>query len=156
GSDASFLRLLVQLERAFDLNYRWHLLLRAEAGTSATGNFDDLPGIYRFLAGGDRSVRGFGYNSLSPVEQVTRADGSTGLDRVGGRHMLVGSAEIVRDLPWNLAGAVFFDAGNAFNSFDDGLEYAAGVGLRYRLPGVSIGLDLAKPLSTGGGMRLHL
>jgi translocation and assembly module TamA len=64
--------------------------------------------------------------------------------------------EIVRDLPLNLAVATFFDAGNAFDSWGDGLEYAAGVGVRYRLPVVSIGLDVAKPLSTGGNYRLHL
>jgi outer membrane translocation and assembly module TamA len=27
-----------------------------------------LPGTERFFAGGDRSVRGFGYNDLSPVD----------------------------------------------------------------------------------------
>jgi translocation and assembly module TamA len=62
----------------------------------------------------------------------------------------------VRDLPLNLAVAGSFDAGNAFNSWGDKLEYSAGIGLRYRLPVVSIGLDVAKPLSTGGKYRLHL
>ena len=85
-----------------------------------------------------------------------QADGSTELKKTGGRYLLVGSVEMVRDLPWNLAVATFFDAGNAFNSFHDPLEYAAGVGLRYRLPGVSIGLDVAKPLSSSGSLRLHL
>ena len=33
---------------------------------------------------------------------------------------------------------------------------AAGVGFRYRLPVVSLGVDVAKPLSTSGGVRLHL
>jgi translocation and assembly module TamA len=156
GSDASFLRLLVQSERSFDLNYRWHLLLRGEAGASIVNNFSELPGIYRFFAGGDRSVRGFGYQSLSPEDLVTNRDGTTELKKTGGRHLLVGSVEIVRDLPLNLAVATFFDIGNAFNNFHDPLEYAAGVGLRYRLPGIAIGLDVAKPLSTGGNPRLHL
>lgn len=151
GSDADFLRLLLQAERTFDLDYRWHLQLRGEFGTSVVSDFSELPGIYRFFAGGDRSVRGFGYNSLSPEELI---DGE--LKGVGGRHMMVGSVELVRDLPWSLAVAGFFDVGNAFNSFKDGVEYAAGVGIRYRLPVVSIGLDFARPLSTGGGLRLHL
>ena len=75
---------------------------------------------------------------------------------VGGKHLLVGSLEIVRDLPRNLAVATFFDVGNAFDHFGDKLEYAAGVGFRYRLPVVSLGVDVAKPLSTSGGWRLHL
>ena len=50
----------------------------------------------------------------------------------------------------------FFDVGNAFNRFGDPLEYSVGVGLRYRLPVVSLGLDMAQPLSTNDGPRLHL
>ncbi len=155
GSDADFLRLDLQMERSFDLDYRWHLLLRGEIGASLVSDFSDVPGIYRFFAGGDRSVRGFAYNSLSPEEPVT-SGGVTELRKTGGRHLIVGSAEIVRDLPLNLGVATFFDFGNAFNNFKDPLEYAVGVGVRYRLPVVSIGLDVAKPLSTGGDMRLHL
>jgi translocation and assembly module TamA len=155
GSDANFLRLNLRVERNFDLDYRWHLLLRGELGASLVSDFSEVPGIYRFFAGGDRSVRGFAYNSLSPEEPVTRA-GVTELRKTGGRHLVVGSTEIVRDLPLNLGVAAFFDFGNAFNSFKDPIEYAAGMGVRYRLPVVSIGLDIAKPLSSNGDIRLHL
>ena len=156
GSDSDFLRLLVQSERQFDLTRKWHVLLRGELGTSLVKNFSEMPGIYRFFAGGDRSVRGFGYQTLSPKEMVLQRDGTLKLTGVGGKHLLVGSAELVRDLPYNLAVATFVDAGNAFNHFGDKLEYAAGVGFRYRLPVVSLGVDVAKPLSTSGGVRLHL
>jgi len=156
GSDADFLRLLLQGERVFDFADQWHLLVRAEIGVSLVNNFDDLPGIYRFFAGGDRSVRGFGYNSLSPEELVTNRNGLTELKKTGGRHLAVGSVEIVRDLPRNLAIATFVDVGNAFNEFSDPMEYSAGIGLRFRLPVVSIGIDLAQPLSTSGSLRLHM
>lgn len=157
GSDSDFLRLHVQSERQFDLTRRWHLLLRGELGTTWTRNFGEVPGIYRFFAGGDRSVRGFGYNTLSPEEPVTQSDGTVDMKAVGGRHLAVGSVEFVRDLPWwNLAAATFFDFGNAFDHFGDRIEYAAGVGVRYRLPVVSLGLDVAKPLSRSGNPRLHL
>jgi translocation and assembly module TamA len=157
GSDANFLRLLVQSEHTFDLSLKWHLQLRGEVGASLVSDFSELPGIYRFFAGGDRSVRGFAYNSLSPEELVTDSDGTTSLKKTGGRYLVVGSTEIVRDLPWNLAVATFFDFGNAFNDAHTPLEYAAGVGVRYRLPGVSVGIDVAKPLSVPNGkLRLHL
>jgi translocation and assembly module TamA len=151
GSDADFLRLDLRAERKFDLSDRWHLLLRGEFGTSLVSQFSDVPGIYRFFAGGDQSVRGFAYNSLSPEEPVV-VDGVTELRKTGGRHL------VVRDLPWwNLAAATFFDFGNAFNSFKDPIEYAAGVGIRYRVKDLlSVGLDVAKPLSSNGDMRLHL
>jgi translocation and assembly module TamA len=157
GSDADFLRLDLRAERKIDLTSRWHLLLRGEFGTSLVSEFSDVPGIYRFFAGGDQSVRGFAYNSLSPEEPVTRG-GVTELRKTGGRHLVTGSVEVVRDLPWwNLGAATFFDFGNAFNSFKDPIEYAAGVGIRYRVQSlISVGLDVAKPISTNGDMRLHL
>ena len=156
GSDSDFLRLHLQTERVFDLRPRWHLLLRGEVGTSWARDFDSLPGIYRFFAGGDRSVRGFGYNTLSPTQSVTDANGNTQELAVGGRHLLAGSVEIVRDLPRNLAVAAFFDGGNAFNHFGEPLAYAAGIGVRYRLPVVSIGIDVAQPLSQSGSPRFNI
>ena len=156
GSDADFLRLHVQTERVLDLAPAWHLLLRGEFGTSWSRDFSSLPGIYRFFAGGDRSVRGFGYNSLSPTRTVLDFNGVSQDIAVGGRHLVVGSAEVVRDLPRNLAVAAFVDAGNAFDHFGEPLAYAAGVGVRYRLPVVSIGLDIAQPLSQSGSPRLNI
>ncbi len=149
GSDTDFTRLVVRDERRFRLADRWHLQLRAEAGASAVGDFQELPAQYRFFAGGDRSVRGYAYDELSPVD----ADGN----RIGGRHLLTGSIELQRDLPRNFLAAVFVDGGNAIDDFGDPLEYSAGIGLRYRLPFLSIGLDVAQSISEPGRKpRLHL
>ncbi len=149
GSDTDFARLLIHDERHFRLTGRWHLQLRAELGASAVGNFQELPAQYRFFAGGDRSVRGYAYEELSPVD----ADGN----RVGGRHLMTGSIELQRNLPRNFVAALFVDGGNAINNFGDRLEYSLGVGLRYRLPFLSIGLDVAQSISEPDrGPRLHL
>lgn len=149
GSETDFTRLIVRDERRFRLAGRWNLQLRAELGASAVGDFQELPAQYRFFAGGDRSVRGYGYEELSPVD----ADGN----RIGGRYLMAGSIELQRNLPRNLVAAVFLDGGNAVNSFGDRLEYSAGVGLRYRLPFLSIGLDVAQSLSEPDrSPRLHL
>jgi translocation and assembly module TamA len=157
GGDSDFLRLHVQSERVFDFADRWHLLLRGEAGASLVRNFEELPGIYRFFAGGDRSVRGFAFNALSPrTDVLQRTTGEVITKNTGGRHLLVGTVEVARDLPRNLAAATFFDIGNAFNRFGDPLEYSAGIGLRFRLPAVTLGVDIAQPLSTSAGPRLHL
>lgn len=156
GSNADFLRLHMQGERVFDLLPKWHVLVRGELGASLTRNFENLPGIYRFFAGGDQSVRGFAYNSLSPTETVMLRNGTQAVVSDGGRQLLVGSAELVRDLPRSFAIAAFYDIGNAFNKFGDPLAKAAGIGLRYRLPVVAIGLDIAKPLSQSGSPRLNL
>jgi translocation and assembly module TamA len=149
GSDTNFTRLLIRDERRFHLSARWHLQLRAELGASVVGEFQELPAQYRFFAGGDRSVRGYAYEELSPVD----ADGN----RIGGRNLMTGSIELQRDLPRNFVAALFVDGGNAVNNFGDRLEYSAGVGLRYRLPFLSIGIDVAQSISEPGrGPRLHL
>jgi translocation and assembly module TamA len=128
---------------------RWHLQLRGEIGVSAVAEFQELPAQYRFFAGGDRSVRGYGYEELSPVD----ADGN----RIGARNLVTGSIELQRSLPRNFVAAVFVDTGNAVDDFGDPLEYSVGVGLRYRLPFLSIGLDVAQSISESDrSPRLHL
>ena len=149
GSNSNFLRFFIQDDQRIDLSQVWHLLLRGQFGVSLVSQFSELPAFERFFAGGDRSVRGFALNDLSPVD----ANGQ----RVGGRDLIVGSVEIERDLPRGFAVATFVDAGNAVNSFREHLEYSAGVGVRYKLPAVSIGLDVAKAISRSDlSPRLHL
>lgn len=149
GSDTNFTRIVVSDERRFRLADKWRLELRGEVGASAVGDFEELPAQYRFFAGGDESVRGYGYEELSPVD----ADGN----KIGGRHLITSSVELQRDLPKNLVGAVFMDAGNAINKFGDPLEYSVGIGLRYRLPFLSIGLDVAQSISESGrSPRVHI
>jgi len=82
-------------------------------------------------------------------------------ERRGGNYLLTGTVEIERDLPRNFGVAAFFDGGNAFDRIGDPLALSFGVGLRWRLPVVTVGLDVAKPLHAPGypdlpGPRLHL
>jgi translocation and assembly module TamA len=170
GADESFVQLRLEGQRVFDITENWHLLLRGEVAGSLVGELSELPGTYRFFAGGDNSVRGFGYNDLSPAQEQLVRNEETGEFQmqsvlVGGRHMITGTFEVIRDLPRNLGIAVFFDFGNAFDEFGespdpndpDYLEYSAGLGFRYRLPVVTVGVDVAQPLSEpGAGPRFHI
>jgi translocation and assembly module TamA len=170
GADESFMQVRLEGQRVFDITDHWHLLLRGEVAGSIVGELSELPGTYRFFAGGDNSVRGFGYNDLSPAQEQLVRDEETGdfvmrSVLVGGKHMVTGTFEVIRDLPRNLGIAVFFDFGNAFDEFGkspdpndpDFLEYSAGIGFRYRLPVVTVGVDVAQPLSEpGAGPRFHI
>jgi translocation and assembly module TamA len=149
GSDTNFARLTVKDERLFPLNDKWGIYLRGQVGTSAVGDFEELPANYRFFAGGDQSVRGYGYQELSPLD----AQGN----KVGGRHLLTATFEVQRVFKGSWVAAVFADGGNAINDFNDPLEYSVGIGLRYRLPFLSIGLDVAQSISEPDrSPRLHL
>ena len=66
--------------------------------------------------------------------------------KVGGKDVITGTFEVVRDLPKNLGVAAFFDYGNAFDRFDTKLAYSVGIGLRVRLPVLTLGIDIAQPL----------
>ena len=177
GSDANFIQLHVQAERVFRLGKKWHLLLRDEVGASLVSRFSQLPTVFRFFAGGDNSVRGFAYNDLSPTEAVC-TQSPTGQPlrnpngscqaiaqyiKVGGKDVITGTVEVIRDLPNNFGIAAFFDYGNAFDSFAQlarkcspaaaqqqvctSLQYSVGIGLRVRLPVMTLGVDIAEPLS---------
>jgi translocation and assembly module TamA len=157
GSDASYLRFYGRAERVWPIRGPWYVRGRGEFGTSWVDDFSELPASQRFFAGGDRSVRGFALNELSPPldETQTRA-GSSGQGG-GGEHKLVASVELERDFPRNFRGAVFFDTGNAFNDWSTPLEYSIGIGVRWRLPMLMIGLDVAQALSESDRRpRLHL
>jgi translocation and assembly module TamA len=156
GSDASYLRFYARGERVWSIGGPWYLRLRGEVGTSWVDDFSELPASQRFFAGGDRSVRGFALDSLSPPAEGVQTDQNSN-DGVGGEHKLVGSVEIERDLPKNFRVAVFYDTGNAFNDWDTPLEYSVGVGLRWKLPMLLIGVDVAQALSEPDKRpRLHL
>jgi translocation and assembly module TamA len=155
GSDASYLRFVARAEKVWSITGPWHLRLRGEIGSSWINEFSELPASQRFFAGGDRSVRGFALNELSPPGPPD-ADGNP-TEGVGGENKLIGSIEIERDLPRDFRLALFFDTGNAFNDWQEPLEYSVGVGVRWKLPMLMLGIDVAQALSEPGkNPRLHL
>jgi translocation and assembly module TamA len=159
GSDASYLRFYARAERVWPIkDGPWYLRSRGEFGTSWISEFSQLPASQRFFAGGDRSVRGFAVNSLSPpLEEGGTATGNATEESGGGEHKIVASIEFERDLRSNFRAAVFADIGNAFNDWSTPLEYSVGIGIRWKLPMLMIGVDLAQALSQPDMKpRLHL
>ncbi len=151
GANNRFIQAVAEGSLLLPLPWRLTLVTRAKAGATfqneAVGN---LPVSYRFFAGGDRSVRGYSYQSLGPVNAFGQV--------IGGRDILVGSLELDRALFTNWGAAVFYDAGNAFNSFGDfRLVKGAGVGVRYFTVVGALRLDLARQLGVPQpGYRIHL
>ena len=155
GSDASYLRFIARAERVWRLGGPWHLRLRGEVGASWVDDFSELPASQRFFAGGDRSVRGFDLNELSPPGPPDAEGNPTA--GVGGENRLIGSVEIERDVFNDFRVAAFYDTGNAFNDWGDPLEYSVGIGVRWRLPMIMLGIDIAQALSEPDkNPRLHL
>jgi len=148
-SDTTFLRGETAGRAVYPLAERARALFRLQAGGMAVEDFAQLPTTERFYAGGDRSVRGYKYQSLGPTDESG--------DNTGGRYLLAGSAEVDYLIWKKWGGALFIDAGNADDDFPPDLEIGAGAGLRWRTPVGMLRLDFAHPFSNSDdNLRIHI
>lgn len=124
-------------------------LARIQLGAVATNSFSDVPPSLRFFAGGDQSVRGYGYETLSPRNDNNVTE--------GGRYMVAGSVEYQFEFTKSWRAVVFVDHGNAMNDLLDPLATGVGAGVRWVSPVGPLRLDLAKGLNPefGGDWRIH-
>ncbi|KXO10198.1 autotransporter assembly complex protein TamA [Marinobacter excellens] len=148
-SDADILHVNVLARGLYTLADNHRFLTRFNFGGVATNSFSDVPPSLRFFAGGDQSVRGYGYETLSPRDDNGVA--------VGGRFQLVGGVEYQYEFVRNWRVAAFVDKGNAVNDVFDRLATGAGLGIRWVSPVGPLRLDLAKGLDEefDGGWRIH-
>lgn len=113
-----------------------------------TDNFEKVPYNLRFFAGGDQSLRGFDYKSLSPRDFGFK---------IGGQALAVGTLEYNYQFKEGWRAAVFSDFGNAYDEkFSNPSEYSLGLGIRWNSPIGPIRLDVASGISDPGKpIRLH-
>ncbi|NCC40845.1 MAG: outer membrane protein assembly factor [Gammaproteobacteria bacterium] len=156
-SDASFLSGTFQIKwiRRFAEDYR--LITRSDLGVTLAGELDDVPVSRRFFAGGDNSLRGWGFDALGPIDPVTQ-------EVIGGRYLAVGSLELERRLTGPWSAALFTDFGNAFDpDYEQSFSQSVGLGVRWASPIGPVRMDLAFDVtdddtSGSGGLppaRLH-
>ena len=145
----AFLRTSVWARWIKSFGEKHRVLLRFNGGMLTTDSFDRLPPTIRFFAGGDESVRGFDYESLGPKDE----EGNV----IGGRRLAVASIEYERHLTGNWYGAVFLDAGNAFDDSDFDPAVGIGPGLKWVSPLGPIRAYIGVPLQgDDDGVRFHL
>lgn len=125
-----------------DERNRFIIAGRVAAGSLIGADVTDVPPARRFYAGGGGSIRGYGYQSVSP----RNGDG----DIIGGLSFFEASAELRVKITDTIGVVPFFDMGAAFeDEIPDlsGLRYAAGLGLRYYTSIGPVRLDAAIPLN---------
>jgi translocation and assembly module TamA len=128
-----------------DLSGAGNLVLAGRLSVASVfgGSVDELPADRLLYAGGGGSVRGYEFRSISPEDE----DG----DPTGGRSLVEGSIELRYRFLGDYGIVPFFDAGtvteDTFPSFDEKLQYAAGLGLRYYSTIGPIRADVAVPLN---------
>jgi translocation and assembly module TamA len=147
-ADTTFAQASLRTKAIYTLFDQWRCIGRADIGTTLVDDIYDLPPALRFYAGGDQSVRGYGYKKIGPVD----ADGNV----LGGKNMLTYSVELERTLFDAWSGAIFYDSGTAMNSFSNiTLHSGAGIGVRWSGVFGQIRLDLARALDEEGSWRIH-
>ena len=129
----------------FDFSGQGNLVLAGRLSVASVfgGSIDELPADRLLYAGGGGSVRGYEFRSISPEDD----DG----DPTGGRSLVESSIELRYRFLDDYGIVPFFDAGtvteDTYPSFDEKLQYAAGLGFRYYSPIGPIRADVAVPLN---------
>ncbi|SQI43466.1 outer membrane protein assembly factor YaeT [Leminorella richardii] len=153
GSDVNFTVTQAQNVwiRSLGKNDSHRFIARGNIGWIETGDFTKVPPSLRFFAGGDRSIRGYKYKSVSPED----SDGKL----TGASKMATGSLEYQYNVTGNWWGAAFADGGDAVNKIDDyKFKKGAGVGVRWASPIGPIKFDIAAPIGDKdeSGMQFYI
>ncbi len=110
------------------------------------GGVEQIPATQRFFAGGGGSVRGYGYQEISPYNENDEA--------TGGRSYVTGSFEARIKITDTIGIVPFIDVGTVSDSiapdFSD-IRAGAGAGIRYATPFGPLRLDFAVPLNKYDG-----
>ncbi|MEQ5802146.1 autotransporter assembly complex family protein [Halomonas sp. H10-9-1] len=149
GSDADFLRLTGESRWIRKIGANNRVVTGVGVGAIETDDFSLIPPSLRFFAGGDNSVRGYGYESLSPRDDEGKLS--------GGQQLFTYSLEWQHRVTGDWWGAAFIDTGDAFDDWGpDDLNTGAGLGVRWISPVGPIRLDIAHPFDDeDNSWRLH-
>lgn len=90
------------------------VILRGDLGYTVVQDLNNLPLTLSYFAGGLGSVRGYPYSTLGP-----------------GKYLEVASAEFQHKIIGDWSGAVFYDVGNASNTFNSNFMRGDGAGIIY-------------------------
>ena len=140
GSDVDFSVLQAQNVWIRTLYDRHRFVVRGNLGWIETGDFDRVPPDLRFFAGGDRSIRGYKYKSISPRDDEGKLKGASKL--------ATGSLEYQYNVTGKWWGAAFVDSGEAVSDIRrSDFKTGAGVGVRWESPVGPVKLDFALPIA---------
>jgi translocation and assembly module TamA len=145
---STFLRTDVEGDVYFPLDNRQWRVLAARLKVGTIVGAGNVPPDKRFYAGGGGSVRGFGYQLVSPLA----ADGTP----IGGRGLLESSLEMRIRLTDTIGVVPFVDAGSvsptSLPGRDARIAVGAGIGARYYTGVGPLRVDFAMPVNPRGGI----
>ena len=123
-SDNSFVQVKGTYKGLIAPTENTRFLFRLEQGANFGPDAGEVPPSLRFFAGGDNSIRGFGYRDRSAMQPWGGLKGA--------KYLTVGSAEF--QFPMGISNsrlALFCDVGTATDDYKDELMYGPGLGYRF-------------------------
>jgi len=145
GDFSGFLTVDATASTYFDVagDGKWVFAGRGRLASIVTDGVASVPATRRLYSGGGGSVRGFAHRFVGPLDARN--------DPVGGLSAVELGAEIRARIWGDIGGVLFAEAGSVgvegFPDFNEGVQFAAGFGLRYFSPAGPIRVDLAFPLN---------
>jgi translocation and assembly module TamA len=145
GTDTEFLTLDAtgSVYQGLDDDRKFVIAARGRIASILSRDLDSIPATRRLYSGGSGSVRGFAEDFVGALDDCN--------DPVGGRSAVEAGVELRARLYGDIGGVAFVDAGSVstqmFPDFADGVQTAAGLGLRYHSPAGPIRLDFAVPVN---------
>ncbi len=166
GSGLEYFKLTYKASHLRGLTRDFTLKVKADLGYGESfGDTSQMPFFKNFYAGGLGSVRGYEKYSLGPQNSLSQGYSSSRARPVGGNVQVVLGAEVLFPLPFikdqrSVQSAIFFDAGNVFNTKCGPLEvncyspkegelrYSVGLGATWLSGFGPITFSVAKPLNS--------
>jgi translocation and assembly module TamA len=154
-SDTSFTQVTADAKWIRGLGDNGRFIARGSLGYTVVDDFDKLPPELRFFAGGDRSIRGYSFQTVGPRRLTVN---NTEPKVIGGEQLVVASAEYEHYFTERWGAAAFVDTGDAFTGSNFDLKIGAGFGVRWRSPVGLVRVDLGTPIGDkyASGVELHV
>lgn len=168
GSSKDFDRFNIGANAVYTFASKHSLAARGEFGLIKTDDVLLIPASQRYFAGGDQSVRGYAYETISPLD----LDGNIS----GGQYLNVASLEYRYEFIKNWKLALFADSGRVYRDMpepgpddpavrqqwrdiiEESKKFKTGVGtgIRWKTPIGLLAFDVAVPLdSEEDNFRIH-
>ena len=150
GIDTRFAQALADVVWIRGLGPSNRLIISGDAGITTVQDFSKLPPQLRFFAGGELSMRGYGYQAVGPRNSYGFV--------IGGTRLLVAGATLEHYFNRNWGIAAFVDSGDAFDGTDFHDRNDAGLGVRWRSPVGLVRVDFGVPINNPyhRGLQLNL
>ena len=152
GSELEYYKLNYDQRRYVRLTKYLTLLMHGELGYGdGYGDFNNLPFMENYFAGGIRSVRGYEDNTLGPRDSKDNP--------IGGAFKVVGGAEVLFPIPFfedsnSFRTSTFFDVGQVYKDLDSfstsDMRYSVGVAGLWLSPLGPLSVSIGFPLNDEG------